>query len=172
MKFIVAHDLNDVIGINNQIPWHFKKDFAFFKFITLGHPCIMGVKTYNEIMQKNPNGLPDREMIVLSKEDIQGVYTIKDTSDEELLKLQKHLNVENLNDVFVIGGSKTYQAFLPFCTEMYGTQILKAYDTKNAMQVARFPYTMKFLQRIKKSEILFKAKENDVDLIFHRFTVE
>lgn len=172
MKFIVAHDLNNVIGINGEIPWHFKKDFAFFKFVTLGHPCIMGVKTYEEIIQKNPNGLKDREMIVLSRKNIQGVFTIKDTSDEELLKLQKHLKSDSLDDVFVIGGSKTYQAFLPFCTEMYCTQFLKSYDTKNANSVAKFPYTMEFLQKIKKSEILFFEKENNVELIFHHFILK
>lgn len=169
MKFIVAHDLNNVIGINGEIPWHFKKDFAFFRFVTLGHPCIMGYKTYQEILKFNPNGLKDREMIVLSRNEVPDVFTMKDTSNDELLRLEKHLNVPNLDDVFVIGGASAYQAFLPYCKELYVTQILKEYDTKNALSVSKFPYNIDFLKSFEKNEILFHETEDDVELLFHKF---
>lgn len=172
MKFIVAHDLNNVIGINGEIPWHFKEDFKFFKRMTSGHVCIMGTRTYEEIMKRNPNGLSNRTMIVLSRKDLPNVYTMKDVSPEELEKLRVHLNLENLDDVFVIGGSATYQAFLPYCKVLYATLINKEYSTDESVNISKFPYTIKFIKSIESSFVLDRIIENNVELIFNRYDIK
>lgn len=172
MKFIVAHDLNNVIGIDGKIAWHFKEDFKFFKRMTTGHACIMGLRTYEEIMKLNPNGLSNRTMIVLSRRDVPNVYTMKDSSPEELERLRVHLNLENLDEVFVIGGSQTYQAFLPYCKVLYATLINKEYTTDDSMNVAKFPYNLKFLKSIDSTIVLNKITENGVELTFNRYDIK
>jgi dihydrofolate reductase len=37
ISIIVAADLNNGIGYQNQIPWHLPKDLANFKTRTIGH---------------------------------------------------------------------------------------------------------------------------------------
>ena len=47
----------------NQIPWHLPDDLKRFKKITMGHPIVMGRKTFESIGKP----LPGRENIVLTK---------------------------------------------------------------------------------------------------------
>ena len=46
LNLIVAMAANRVIGVNNGMPWHLPADFAWFKRATMGHPVIMGRKTW------------------------------------------------------------------------------------------------------------------------------
>ena len=50
ISLIVAYGKNNkVIGINNQIPWHIKEEFAHFKNYTMGKTMIMGEQTFYSI---------------------------------------------------------------------------------------------------------------------------
>lgn len=60
---IAAVAENNVIGRNNDIPWRISEDFRHFKELTMGHPCIMGDRTF-ESLPKRP--LPGRENIILT----------------------------------------------------------------------------------------------------------
>ena len=57
-------DKNRVIGKNNQLPWHLPADLTFFKQVTMGHPIIMGRKTFESIGRV----LPGRENIILRRD--------------------------------------------------------------------------------------------------------
>ena len=53
-EIIVAHDLNQGIGLNNELPWSCPKDMAYFKSLTIGedgqnNAVIMGRKTWESI---------------------------------------------------------------------------------------------------------------------------
>jgi dihydrofolate reductase len=48
---IAAVSSNGVIGLNNRIPWINKQELKHFKETTLGHPVIMGRKTYDSIFK-------------------------------------------------------------------------------------------------------------------------
>jgi dihydrofolate reductase len=61
---IAAMAENRVIGKDNAMPWSIKGNFAHFKEMTMGWPCIMGRKTW-ESLPKKP--LPGRLNIVISK---------------------------------------------------------------------------------------------------------
>ena len=63
ISFVVAMDNNRVIGKNNQLPWHIPADLKFFKRVTMGHPIIMGRKTYESIGKP----LPGRENIIVTR---------------------------------------------------------------------------------------------------------
>jgi dihydrofolate reductase len=60
---IVARSRNHVIGRDNQMPWKISADLQFFKKITMGHPVIMGRKTWESIGRP----LPGRRNIVVSR---------------------------------------------------------------------------------------------------------
>ncbi|MEJ7676875.1 MAG: dihydrofolate reductase [Segetibacter sp.] len=65
ISLIAAASTNNVIGKNNQLPWHLPVDLKFFKNTTWGMPVIMGRKTFESNGNKP---LPGRINIVITKE--------------------------------------------------------------------------------------------------------
>jgi dihydrofolate reductase len=63
ISMIVARSRNHVIGRNNQMPWKISADLQFFKKVTMGHPVIMGRKTWESIGRP----LPGRRNVVVSR---------------------------------------------------------------------------------------------------------
>ena len=63
LSLIVAITKNNVIGKDNQMPWHLPADLAWFRKNTTGKPVIMGRKTFESIGRP----LPKRTNIVLSR---------------------------------------------------------------------------------------------------------
>ena len=61
---VVAMDPNRLIGRDGTLPWHLPEDLAFFKKTTLGHPVLMGRKTFESIGRP----LPKRRNIVLTRD--------------------------------------------------------------------------------------------------------
>lgn len=115
---IVAMTPERVIGKDGTLPWHLPEDLAFFKRTTSGHPIVMGRKTYDSIGRP----LPKRRNIVLSRDpawSADGVETIR--SPEELSALDLE------GDVFIIGGSGIYGAFLPWLDEILVSHIHHPY---------------------------------------------
>jgi dihydrofolate reductase len=62
-SLVVAVARNGVIGRDNRLPWRLPADLAFFKRITMGHPIVMGRRTYESIGKP----LPGRHNIVVSR---------------------------------------------------------------------------------------------------------
>jgi len=109
-----------VIGKGGTLPWHLPEDLKFFKRTTSGHPIVMGRKTYDSIGFP----LPKRRNIVLTRDttwSAEGVEVIHST--EEL----KSLN--GISDqVFVIGGSEIYAAFLPHLDELIVSHVKENFE--------------------------------------------
>jgi dihydrofolate reductase len=63
LSLVVAMDANRGIGVDNKLPWHLPEDLAHFKRVTLGHPIIMGRKTFESIGRP----LPGRRNIVVTR---------------------------------------------------------------------------------------------------------
>ena len=95
---IVAMDPNRLIGAGGKLPWHLPEDLAFFKKTTLGHPILMGRKTFESIGRP----LPKRRNIVLTRDhswSYPGVDVIH--SPEEIPQTD--------GKIFVIGGAEIYK---------------------------------------------------------------
>lgn len=91
------------IGKDGTIPWHCKNDLKWFKETTMGHPVIMGRKTYESIGK----ALPGRYNIVVSNTlEIRGINIVTCKSLEEAVYLGKCLGE---GDVFIIGGGSLYK---------------------------------------------------------------
>ncbi len=100
-----------LIGKDNQIPWHLPADLQRFKQVTMGHPIIMGRKTFESL----PGLLPGRQHIVLTQNhsySADGCAVVTNWSQVEIL-------VEN--KAFVIGGAAIYQYALPIAKKLYAT---------------------------------------------------
>ena len=66
ISLIAAIGKNYELGKNNNLIWYIKGDLKFFKETTMGHPIVMGRKTFESL----PKVLPGRKNIVISKSDI------------------------------------------------------------------------------------------------------
>lgn len=112
---IVAMSQNRVIGQNNRLPWHLPADLKHFKEVTLGHPIIMGRKTYESIGKP----LPNRTNIILSRDShFQAPGCIVVTSIQEALK---HTSVASTDELFIIGGAQIYKLLLNDIKRIYLT---------------------------------------------------
>lgn len=116
---IVATDLNNAIGKNNQLLWHLPADLKFFKSTTMGCPIIMGRKTFESIGRL----LPGRKNIIITrnhdfKYDGAEVYQ----SVEEALK--------NCTDekIFIIGGAEIYKLSIHLLDELYVTKVKHEFE--------------------------------------------
>ena len=130
---IVAMTPDRVIGRAGTLPWHLPEDLAFFKRTTSGHPIVMGRKTYESIGRP----LPKRRNIVLTRDEswsAEGVEVIH--RPEELDQLPGIAG-----QVFIIGGSEIYAAFLPLLDDLLVSHVAGNYegDTRLPDFEAEFP---------------------------------
>lgn len=116
ISLIVAMDNNRVIGYENKLPWHLPADLAYFKRITMGHPIIMGRKTFESIGRP----LPGRENIVVTRNPdykAEGCTVVHSVSE----LLERFAAVPE--EVFVIGGAELFKDALRVSTRLYLTHI-------------------------------------------------
>ena len=115
ISMIVARSRNHVIGRDNQMPWKISADLQFFKNVTMGHPVIMGRKTWESIGRP----LPGRRNIVVSRN-----ADLKLTGAEVVHSLDAALATLNeFPRVFVIGGEQLFTQAFPKADRLYITEI-------------------------------------------------
>jgi len=122
ISIIVAVSQNGVIGKDNQLIWRLPDDLKRFKSLTLGHPMIMGRKTYDSIGKP----LPGRTSIVVSRNSnlsIEGVL-VANTFEEALEKAA----FTGTDEVFVIGGGNIYEQSLQLADKIYLTDVHTVID--------------------------------------------
>lgn len=113
LALIVAHAENLTIGKDGKLPWHYSEDLKRFKRLTMGHPVIMGRKTYESI----GHPLPGRRNIVISR-------TYKFTGVEVFPSLEKAFKaVSKESVVFIIGGASLYRHSLKTADLLYATVV-------------------------------------------------
>lgn len=120
ISFLFAMGENRVIGKDNDLPWHLPADLAYFKKVTLGHPIIMGRKTYESIGRP----LPGRKNIVVTRNEhfaAEGC-TVVHSVEEALSSLPKN------EEIFVIGGTNLFEAFYGHADRMYVTFIHESFE--------------------------------------------
>ncbi len=115
ISLIVAMASNRVIGLNNQLPWHLSADLKKFKRITMGHPILMGRKTFESIGRP----LPGRTNIVISRDP--DYHSSQCLIFNDIASALAHCQDEA--ELFVIGGASFYSALLPQADCIYLTAI-------------------------------------------------
>ncbi|XHS77238.1 dihydrofolate reductase [Burkholderiaceae bacterium UC74_6] len=119
----VARD--GAIGRDNQLLWHLPEDLKRFKALTLGHPVIMGRKTWNSLPPKF-RPLPGRRNLVLSRS-----AGLAMDGAEVFPSLQAALAACE-GTVYVIGGAQIYAEALPRATRLELTEVEAEYVDADA----------------------------------------
>ncbi len=115
VNLIVAMAKNRVIGVDNKMPWHLPADFAWFKRHTLGHPVVMGRKTFESIGKP----LPGRRNLVVSRNpDWHAMGCDVFNSLDAALA-----SASAAAEIFVIGGASLYVAALQTADRLYVTEV-------------------------------------------------
>ena len=120
ISLIAAIGKNNVIGVDNKLPWKLSADLKRFRQITSGKPVIMGRKTFESIGKP----LPNRINIILTRDEnykAQGCVVVH--SAEEALDAAK-----DNEEIMIIGGEQIFKEFLPVSNKMYITFIDKEFE--------------------------------------------
>lgn len=155
VHLIAALAANRVIGAGGKMPWHLSEDLKRFKRLTLGHPVVMGRKTWDSIGRP----LPGRTNVVVSRSlpALEGAVVAR-SLDEALSRCG------DAADVFVIGGGEIYREALPRADvldltligrDFEGDARFPAWDPREWREVAReehvapdgMPYVFVTLER-------------------------
>ena len=120
ISLIVAASQNGVIGKGNKLPWKLPADLKRFKELTMGHPVILGRKTFESIGKP----LPGRTNIVVTKQKNYPAEGIRVAhSVEEAIR-----SCGDAEEIFVIGGASLYGQALPYADKIYLTIIHQDFE--------------------------------------------
>lgn len=120
VRLVVAVAQNGVIGKDNTLIWHLPADLKWFKQATVGHPIIMGRKTFESIGRP----LPNRRNIVVTRD---ASYTREgiETAGSPQAALALCTGEER---VAVVGGGEIYRMFMDVADELYYTQVHATFE--------------------------------------------
>lgn len=115
LTLIVAYSTNRAIGRDNALPWKLPGDLAHFKRSTLGHPIIMGRKTWDSLGRP----LPGRSNIVISRNpDFSAAGAILAPTLEAAVAA-----CGGVEEAYVIGGAQIYAQALPLARRVLATEV-------------------------------------------------
>lgn len=121
---IVSIGRNRVIGRQDKLVWPIPEDLKRFKRLTMGHPVIMGRKTFESILQALGKSLPGRTNVVITRSS-----TPLETNDPNVIiahsleeAVQKAGEVDQ-EELFIGGGAQIYEQALPIIDRLYLTLI-------------------------------------------------
>ena len=117
LSLIVAASENNVIGVNNHLPWHLPVDMKYFKDTTMGKPIVMGRKSFEELGRV----LPGRPNIAITRQkgyEKPGLYVV--SSLEEGIEKAKSFGTE---EMFITGGGEIFKLAVKIVDRMYITRV-------------------------------------------------
>ena len=125
ISIIVAVSENNIIGRNNDLPWHLPADMKFFKETTMGHCVIMGRKNFQSIPDKY-RPLEGRTNIVVTRQkgfQAPGVKVAHSLEDAIQVARDQHDE-----ECFIIGGGEIFSQSMEMCDRIYLTRIHKSFE--------------------------------------------
>ncbi|OON80086.1 dihydrofolate reductase [Streptomyces tsukubensis] len=126
---IWAQTLDGVIGAGNAIPWRLPEDMAHFKATTLGHPVVMGRRTWDSLPPRF-RPLPGRRNIVVTRDPrwaSDGAERAGSVT-EALELVSEPSEPAAPAEAWVIGGGEIYRAALEHATTLSVTEVDLAVD--------------------------------------------
>ena len=149
LTIVVAMDARRGIGIDNKLPWHLPEDLAHFKRVTLGHPIVMGRKTFESIGRP----LPGRRNIVVTRnrdwrhEGVEVAHSLEDA-----------IALAGIEAASIIGGAQIFAEALALADRMIVTHIDKVYDCDTffpEIDTTRWTAVANAPQRAREEEVEF-----------------
>jgi dihydrofolate reductase len=112
---------NQVIGRDNQLPWHLPADLKHFKALTLGKPIIMGRKTWDSLGRP----LPGRLNLVVSRQPgltLDGAEVFP-SLDAAVARADEWARERGVEELMLIGGAQLYAQGLERAERLYLTRV-------------------------------------------------
>lgn len=120
ISIIAAMAENRVIGRRNELPWDLPSEHRRFREITMGHPVIMGRRTFESI----GHPLPGRKNIIITTQQgfaPEGCSVVND--------LQAAITTcEGADEVFICGGEAVFREAMPLADRIYLTVVEEEFD--------------------------------------------
>ena len=118
VALVAAVARGGVIGRGGELPWRIPEDMAHFRDVTMGHPVVMGRKTWDSLPDRF-RPLPGRRNVVVTRNPAWSADGAERASSfEEALRL-----VDGESRVSVIGGGEIFAAALPHADELLLTEV-------------------------------------------------
>lgn len=174
INLIAAVDEEFGFGKDGKIPWHFPEDFKFFKEKTKGHVCIMGRKTFDDLLTyaKGKPVLSGRQCIVVTSTKLElglrpNAMSISEMKEwtynnvHEVATVSDALNISrNMpGDVFFIGGERIFESGLNMADCVYLTTIPGKYGCDRF-----FPY-----EKLRNNFQIYNKREGGDGLVFNTY---
>jgi dihydrofolate reductase len=141
---LVAVERNQGIGFEGQMPWpRLKGDMQWFKQMTTNQVVIMGSTTYDSLGKS----LPNRINVVISRKRELGDHTFNNCGDALDFCAVEYPDKE----IFIIGGSAIYEAYLDIIDRFYVTEIDANYECDKFFDLK---YVKKHFTNVKEHAIL------------------
>lgn len=121
LVLIAAKARNNVIGDDNRLIWRLKSDLKHFRALTMGHPVIMGRKTFQSIGKP----LPGRSILVLTRAPgviIPDVIVVR-SPEEAVERARAEALKMGVKAVFVAGGGEIYRLFIDRADRLEITEV-------------------------------------------------
>jgi dihydrofolate reductase len=113
---------HQAIGNKNALLWHLPADLKHFKELTLGHPVIMGRKTFESILSILGKPLPGRTNIVVTRDTdykVTGGAVVTHSLDEAIAVAES----EDPKEIHIGGGAELYRQVLPEVSRLHITWV-------------------------------------------------
>jgi len=118
VSLVAAVAREGVIGLAGGLPWRIPEDAQRFRALTMGHPVVMGRRTWDSLPDRF-RPLPGRRNVVVTRNPAW-----RGTSAEQADSLSGALALlDGAAQVFVIGGGELYAEALPLADELLLTEI-------------------------------------------------
>jgi dihydrofolate reductase len=125
VSMIVAATADEVIGHDDDLPWHLPDDLRRFKALTSGHVVVVGRKTHESIVKRLGRPLPGRISVVVTRDPRPGDGPViyQPTVAAALSVARAIEEFAGRDEVFVIGGAQVYAEALPGVDRVYLTRV-------------------------------------------------
>ena len=121
ISHVVALSNNNVIGVDNDLPWNLRTDLNHFKEYTTNKIILMGRKTYESIGRPLPNRI--NYIVSNTIKDLDGASIFESTEDA-LESAKEVCNMdENYDEIVIIGGGYLFRDTLSVTNKLVLTNV-------------------------------------------------
>lgn len=155
LTIIAAVASNGIIGDNNRLLWHIREDLRHFKAVTMGHPVVMGRRTYESLGRP----LPGRTNVVITRQqlDLPGCRVVHSLAEALAL-------FPAGEELFIIGGAQIYAEALPLADRLLLTRVERAYEGDT-----RFPEWNPGEWRLAEAESFARGEQYPYPFVFETY---
>lgn len=182
LSLIVAVDLGGGFAKDGEIPWNFKEDWEHFKAKTKGNVCIMGRKTYEDIVARKKNAefeeaLPGRDVYVVSStlagtvpQGTKGAFA----STRQILDEIK-IPIDSDQEIYILGGYRLYIQHLANAKQIWMTIVPDYYDCDRKFPVDKIDNSFTIVEgheenglkfvRYARNVYWYELSHNDINIL-------